>query len=138
MTTPQISAKAIVEHYHDVLIAAITSVDQHFIDVHAHESWTKLKIQAIPLRRFIGRGTEGVKKLRAEIEAENPGVVIPRAVRWLENPCRIKERHRSGDIQKCSAVFVVKHPDKARDILKRGSVFVGGCKYVLEPFEGWS
>jgi hypothetical protein len=134
VTTPQISAKAIVEHYRDVLIAAITSVDRHVVDVRAHESWTKVKIHAIPLRRFMGRGTEGIQKLRAEIEAENPGVVIPRAVRWLGNPRRIKERYRSGDIQKSSAVFVVKNPDIAKDILKRGSVFVGGSKYVVEPF----
>jgi hypothetical protein len=134
VTTPQVSAKTIVAHYHEVLIAAITSVDRDAVDVRAHEAWTTLKIHAIPLRRFMGRGTEGIQKLRAEIEAENPGVVIPRAVRWLGNPRRIKERYHDGDIQKSSAVFVVKNPDKAKEILERGSVFVGGSKYVVEPF----
>jgi len=40
----------------------------------------------------MGKGTEGLQKMREEFEVENEGIVIPTQVRWLVNPWAIMER----------------------------------------------
>ena len=36
--------------------------------------------------------------MREEFEAENEGIVIPTEVRWLINPCSIRERKQNRKI----------------------------------------
>ena len=94
--------------YRDIIISAARTVDMGVIDVEGNESWERLKIHAVPLIRYMGKGTEGLQKMREEIQAENEGVAIPAQVRWLANPRTIKERRQNGEITASSVVFVVK------------------------------
>jgi len=55
-----------------------------------------LQFHAVPLIRYMGKGTEGLQKIRAEFEADNEGIVIPTQVRWLANPRTVRERRQNG------------------------------------------
>jgi hypothetical protein len=55
----------------------------------------------------MGKGIEGLQKMQEEVEAENQGIVIPTAVRWLSNPSTIRERRNTGEIATLSIVFVL-------------------------------
>jgi hypothetical protein len=85
-------------HYRDIIIMGARTVDKGVFDVEENESWERLKIHAVPLVRYMGKGTEGMHKMREEFEAENEGVPIPAQGRWLWNPRTIRERRRNGEI----------------------------------------
>jgi hypothetical protein len=55
----------------------------------------------------MGKGTEGLQKMRDEIHAEKEGVMVPVQVRWLVSPHSIKERRQKAEISASSVVFVV-------------------------------
>ena len=40
----------------------------------ARETWWWVKIHAIPVARYLGRGSGGTEMLREELEAENVGI----------------------------------------------------------------
>jgi len=61
-------------------------VDKGIIDMEGNKSWETLKIHTVTLVRYMGKGTEGLLKMREEIPAENEGVANPAPVRWLSNP----------------------------------------------------
>jgi hypothetical protein len=78
------------------------------VDVEENEIWERLKIYAVPLVQYMGKGTEDLQMMREEFEAENEGIGIPTQVRWLANPRTISERKQNGEIAASSVVFVVK------------------------------
>jgi hypothetical protein len=47
----------------DIIITAARTVDQGFVDVKENETWERLKIHAVPLVRYMGKGTEGLQKM---------------------------------------------------------------------------
>jgi hypothetical protein len=104
--------------YGDVIINAAHTVDKGVIDVEENESWERLKVHAVPLVRYMAKGTEGMQTMRDEIHAENEGVVIPVQVRWLANPHSIRDRRQRGEISASSVVFVVKGDKVARRLIK--------------------
>jgi len=57
--------------YCDIIITAARMLDKAVVDVHANESWDRLKIQGVPHIRYIGIGAEGLRNMRGEFEAEN-------------------------------------------------------------------
>jgi hypothetical protein len=69
--------------YEAVIVKAAHMVDRGIISFGENEAWQRLKIHRVPLNRYVGRGTNGLEKLWEEIHAENAGVVIPIATRWL-------------------------------------------------------
>jgi len=75
--THQNATAAMALAYSEVMIAAAHTVDKGVIDVEDNESWERLKIHALPLERDMGKGTEGLQKIRDEIHPEMEGVVIP-------------------------------------------------------------
>jgi hypothetical protein len=94
--------------YRDIIITAARTVDKGVVDVEENETWERLKIHAVPLAQYMGKGTEGLQKMRQELEVENEGIAIPTQVRWLANPRTIRERKQNGEITTSSVVFVVK------------------------------
>jgi len=103
-----------------ITINAARTIDKGVVDVEENESCERLKINAVPLIRWMGKGTEGLQKMREESEAENEGKVIPTKVRWLANPCTITERWQNGEITVLSVVFVVKGSKVAHTLVKTG------------------
>jgi hypothetical protein len=45
-----------------------------------------------PVTRYVGRGSIDTEKLREELEAQNDGMKIPAAVRWLGRASDVKAR----------------------------------------------
>jgi len=106
--------------YRDIIITAARTVDKGVVDVEENESWERRKIHAVPLVRYMGKGREGLQKMREEFEAENEGIVIPTQVRWLAKPCPIRERRQNREIAASSVVFVVKGSRVAQSLVKNG------------------
>jgi len=119
--------------YRDVIITARRTVDKEVIDEEENESWERLKIHAVPLVRYMGKGTEGLQKMREEFEPENEGIKIPTQVRWLANPRIIRERRQNGEIAASSVVFVVKESKAARRLVKNG-IKAAGVWYRVETY----
>ena len=46
--------------YRDIIIRAAKTVDRGVVDVKEYETWDRIKIHAVPLVRYIGKGTEGL------------------------------------------------------------------------------
>jgi len=119
--------------YRDIIIKAARSVDKGIIDVEGNELWERLKIHTIPRVRYMGKGTEGLQRMKEEIQADNEGVMIPAQVRWLSNPRTIKEREHRGDIKASSVVFMVKGKKVAQRLVSKG-VTAAGVWYKVEPY----
>jgi len=119
ITHPNATAEMALQ-YHDIIITAARTVDKGVIDVEDNESWERLKIRAVPLRRYIGKGTEGLQKMREEFEAANKRIGIPTQVRWLANPRTVRERWQNGEISASSVVLVVKGSKVAQSLVKKG------------------
>jgi hypothetical protein len=99
---------AMAQTFREVIINAAPTVDKGVIDVEENESLERLKFHAVPLVRYMGKGTEGLQKMQGEIHAENEGVVIPVQVRWLAPLHSIRDRRQTGEISASSVVCVVK------------------------------
>jgi len=93
--------------YDNIIITAARKVDKGVVDVEETESWEMLKIHSVPLVQYMGKGTEGLQKIREDFVPENEGIVIPTHVRWLANPCTIRVRRQNGEIAASSLLFVI-------------------------------
>jgi len=84
--------------YRDIMISATRMVDMGVIDVEENESCQRLKIHAVPLARYMGKGTEGLQKMRDAIHAANEGVTVPDQVWWSNGviPQRARYVSRAG------------------------------------------
>ena len=84
------------------------------------------QVHAIPVARYLCRGSNGMETLRGEIEVENEGVRVPSAVRWLSGAPSVKARFNERIIKASSAVLAV--PDEAthRPARKNGLRLHGG------------
>jgi len=82
----------------DSFITTACTVNHGVINVEENESWQRLKIHAVPLGRYMGKGTESLQMMEDEMHGRNKGVAIPVQVRWLVNPHYIRERGQKGEI----------------------------------------
>jgi len=62
------------------IITAVRTVDSGGVKVEKNETWERLKIYVVPLGKYMGKGTEGLPKMREGFEAENEGIGIPTKV----------------------------------------------------------
>jgi hypothetical protein len=122
--------------YEVVVVKAARMAERGIICFGENEAWQRLKIHGVPLNRYVGRGTNGLENLR-EIQAENPGVIIPIAARWLGRVPQLKERWASGIITASSVVFAVRREDTANRLLKEGVRICGNCFTVERYQEEW-
>jgi hypothetical protein len=120
--------------YEAVAIKAARTLNRGIIGFVENEAWQRLKIQGVPLNRYVGRGTNGLEKPREEIQAENAGVIIPMATRWLGRVPQLKERWARGIITASSVVFALRGEDTARKLLREG-VRICGNRYTVEIYQ---
>jgi hypothetical protein len=111
--------------YEAVIIKVAHIVDRGIICFKENEVWQRLKLHGLPLNRYVGRGTNGLQKLQQEIQAENAGVTIPIATRWLGRVPQLKERWTSRIIIASSVVFAVQREDTALKLLGEGVTICG-------------
>jgi hypothetical protein len=90
------------------------------VDLEGNQTWKTLMIHAVPLMRYMGKGTDGPQKIREEFEEENAGITILTQVRWLANPCTIRERRQNGEIAASSVVFLMPGSNAAQGLVRRG------------------
>jgi len=132
ITHPNATAEMALQ-YRDIIITAARTVDKGVVDVEENESWERLKIHAVPLLRYMGKGTEGLQKMQEEFQAENQGIVIPTQVRWLANPRTIREGRQNGEIAASSVVFLVKGSKIAQSLVREG-IKAAGVWYRVETY----
>ena len=119
--------------YRDTILRAARTVDPAIIDIVKNETWKRLKMHGVPLERYLGKGTFGLNKLRAEIESENQGVEIPMEMRWLGRVPDIKQRYKNAEARGGSVTFVVRGQEMADLIIRKG-LRVLGKHYQAEAF----
>jgi len=133
ITMEHVSADELIGEWHDLIVNAARGVDKGITEVEASDAWIKLRVHGLPLRRFMGRGTEGLRKMKEEIEAENPGCKLLPGVKWLGNPTILRERMRTGEKTASSAVITVKGRKAARQLTQHKAM-LGGIKYVVDQY----
>ena len=77
---PTSSADKLLEH-RDTVIRAARRVDPRVAGLEAKKSGWWIKIFAIPVARYQGKGSSGTETLREKIEAENEGFMILSTIR---------------------------------------------------------
>jgi len=82
ITHPNVTGEMAL-HYSDIIITPARTIDKGVMDVKENVSWERLNIHAVPLVRYMGKGTEGLHKMQEEFEVENECIVIPTQVQWL-------------------------------------------------------
>lgn len=95
------------------------------VDGEENKPWQRLKIHTVRLVQYIGKGTEGLQNMSEVFQAENEGIVIPTQVRWLVNPCTIRDSRLKGEIAKSSVDFVANMSWVGRGYFKKGIVAAG-------------
>jgi hypothetical protein len=111
--------------YRDIILKAARSQDGGIIDIETNESWVKLIVHFVSIERYGGRGLGVSGKLKDDIEAENEGIRVPLASRWLGSPRAVIERRARGEIKESSVVITIKGEEAARRLLKKGVTIVG-------------
>jgi hypothetical protein len=117
----------------DIIITAARTVAKGVVDVQETECLQWLKIHAVPVTCDIGKGTDGMHKMREEFEAENEGIVIHTQVRCLPNPRTIRERRENGEVAEPLEFFVVKGSHVAQILVTNGINAAGVC-YRVETY----
>jgi hypothetical protein len=123
-----------VRKYKDTIIMAARTIDKGIIGLGENKTWERMKIHGVPFKRYMGKGTNGLDKLREEIQAENAGMVIPTAARWLGRVPQLKEKWAKGDIMVTSVVFVIRGQDESMRLLKDG-VRICGFRYRVKKYQ---
>jgi hypothetical protein len=100
--------------------------------VQSNETWAKLKIHGVSLGQY-DLDARGLQTLREDIEAENPGVVIPIALRWVGSQRRIRERYGQGEIRGATVMFAVQDKRVAERLLTTG-LRAAGRSYRVERY----
>jgi hypothetical protein len=119
--------------FKETILKAIRKHDAGIIDLQTNEDWSRVKVHGIELSRY-GKSPDGLQMLRQEIEAENPGVIVPMAVQWIKPWKQINERWQAGEIKASSVVVVIRDRDSAVKTLTTG-LRVAGKRYDCERYE---
>lgn len=130
---PTSNADQLIEHRETVLQAA-RKVDPGVKGLEAKQSWWWIKVHAIPVARFVGKGSNGTEALREELEAENEGLPIPSAIRWLSGAASVKTRYNEGIIKASSMVLAVKDEETYR-LVRRAGLRLQDRRYDTEAYE---
>jgi hypothetical protein len=119
-------------HFKDIILIAARKADPGIISVQSNETWAKLKIHGVPLNLY-DMDARGLQTLREDIEAENPGVVIPIPPRWVGSQRRIRERHAQGEIRGATVMFAIQDKRVAERLLTTG-LRAAGRSYRVERY----
>jgi len=119
--------------FKETILKAIRKYDPAIVDLRTNEDWSRVKVHGIELGRY-GKSPDGLRILRQEIEAENPGVIVPMAVQWIRPWKTINERWQGGEINASSAVVVIQDRQTAMKILTTG-LKMAGKRHDCERYE---
>jgi len=111
--------------YCDIIITAVRTVSKAVIEVEQNDTWQRLKIHAVPLVRYMGKGTEGLQLTWDEMHTETEGVTVPVHGQCLASPHSIQARRPEGETSASSAVFVVMWSKVARRLVQDGNQAAG-------------
>ena len=106
VTTPTSSVDMLLSHK-DSIIRAARTINRRIIGLKANMIWKRVKVHGVPVARYVGKKIFGTEKLQEELVAENKGVRIPAAVRWLGRAGGVKARYKEGTIVASSVTFAV-------------------------------
>jgi hypothetical protein len=106
--------------FRKIIVIAARKVDQGIIDIEKNETWERVKMHRVNFDQYMAKRSGGLEKLREEIHAENEGVIIPMAIRWMGRVADIKEKKKSGEKQASSVVFAIKGKKMAQRCLEKG------------------
>ena len=123
------SAEQLARHRDEVLRAART-VDPSDTDLETRTAWWWVKAHAIPVARYLGKGSRGTDSLREELEVENEGVKIPSTIRWLSGAASVNARFNDKIITASSVGFGVSDESGYRSI-RRSGVRLQGRRYEV-------
>ena len=93
-----------------------------------------MKVHAVPVARSPGRGSHGTEALREELEAENEGIRIPSAIRWLSGAASVKARYEERTITASSVVLAVAGEATYR-LVRKGGLRLKGRRCDAEAYE---
>jgi len=125
------SAAMLLRFKKEVLEAA-RKADRAIINVAANETWAELKI-LVPYDRY--RHPNGLAELREQIEAENPGVVVPPlSMKWMRAVSTIERHYQAGRLPKNAASVIFKVPGKAAAQKLLVEMWVAGNKFHALPY----
>ena len=133
LTRPTNSAEQLLGHRHEVIQAAL-SADPSITGLETRTAWWWVKAHAIPVARYLGKGSRGTDSLREELEVEYEGVKIPSVIRWLSGAASVKARFNDKIITASSVVFAVSDESVYRSI-RRSGVRLQGRRYEVEVYE---
>jgi len=119
ITTPGATAEMLIR-YREIVIKAARKVDTGMVDIETNQLWERVIMHRVNFERYLERKTGGgLEKLRAEIQAENEGVVLPLTINWIGGPKDVQQKKAEG--KKASlVVFAVKGSKMAEKVLKGG------------------
>jgi hypothetical protein len=92
--------------FREIIVTAARKVDQGIIDIEKNETWERVKMHGINFDQYMAKRSGGLKKLREEIHAENEGVIIPMAIRWMGRVADMKDKKKNGEKQASSVVLL--------------------------------
>ena len=115
------------------MIKAARRVDTGIVDIETSKLWQRVKMDGVNFDWYLGKKTGGgLEKLRQELQVENEGVVLPRAISWIGGPKAVQKE--KGEGEKASTVmFAVKGSKMAEKVLKEG-LRAAGVKYNVGKF----
>ena len=79
--------------YKEIAIRAARTECACVTNISTNETWTRVKIHGVPLEAYTEKESYSTGRLREELMAENTGLEIPMAMRWLGNLAHIKKRY---------------------------------------------
>lgn len=118
-TTPKCSGNMVLK-YKDMIISVTRKADPDIIDLTTNKTWQRVKLHGVLLSRYFTRDSSGLDKLRSELEAENDGMKIPLAVRWLARTEIIYQRWSNKQIDSSSVTFAVKGEGFVEKMIRDG------------------
>ena len=132
-TSPTSSTDQLLEH-HATVIRAARMADPGVTGLEARRTWWWVKMHAILVARYLGRGSGGTEMLREELEAENVGIRTPSPIPWLRRAPSVKARHRGGTIEASLVVLAVADEDTFR-LIRKGGLRLRGRRYEVGSYE---
>jgi len=132
-TTARFGAPAaILLRFKKEILEAARKADRTIINVAANGTWAELKI-LVPYDRY--RHQNGLEDLKEQIEAENPGVVIPPpSMKWMRLVSTIERQYQDGRLPRNAASVIFKVPGKVAAQKLLVEMWVAGNRFCTLPY----
>jgi len=132
-TTARFGASgAMLLRFKKEILEVARRADRVIINVVANEMWAELKI-LVPYDWY--RHQNGLADLSEQIEAENPGVVVPPpSMKWMQSVSAIERYYQAGHLPTNAASVIFKVPGKVAAQKLLVEMWVAGNKFRALPY----